>query len=393
MGRERINAVTTSFFGKGSIGLLPAELKKRGYRRGLIVTDQFLFEHKVAERVGQQILAAGAEYAIYYLVQPNPTVQVVNDCIEAAKALEVDFLAAVGGGSAIDTAKAVSIVIANGGKVEDYEGVDLSARAGLPIVAVNTTAGTGSEVTAFYIVTNTATHSKMCIMDTNCMVSIAVNDVDFMMSMPPGLTASTGMDAMTHAIEAVLSVRATPFTDKDAMWAIRAIKDYLPAAVKDGQNVKAREMMAYAEYTAGMAFSNAGLGMVHAMAHALGGHFNLPHGICNSVLLPYAMKFNGGAPGASGRFQLVAEALELPEARAMPDDRAAKECVKFIRGLSEELSMARTLRELKGVDPKRFGDLADLALKDFCMADNPLIPTREQVIRVYRDAYEGVLAV
>ena len=393
MGRERINAVTTSFFGKGSIGLLPAELKKRGYRRGLIVTDQFLFEHKVAERVGQQILAAGAEYAIYYLVQPNPTVQVVNDCIEAAKALEVDFLAAVGGGSAIDTAKAVSIVIANGGKVEDYEGVDLSARAGLPIVAVNTTAGTGSEVTAFYIVTNTATHSKMCIMDTNCMVSIAVNDVDFMMSMPPGLTASTGMDAMTHAIEAVLSVRATPFTDKDAMWAIRAIKDYLPAAVKDGQNVKAREMMAYAEYTAGMAFSNAGLGMVHAMAHALGGHFNLPHGICNSVLLPYAMKFNGGAPGASGRFQLVAEALELPEARAMSDDRAAKECVKFIRGLSEELSMARTLRELKGVDPKRFGDLADLALKDFCMADNPLIPTREQVIRVYRDAYEGVLAV
>ncbi len=393
MGRERINAVTTSFFGKGSIGLLPAELKKRGYRRGLIVTDQFLFEHKVAERVGQQILAAGAEYAIYYLVQPNPTVQVVNDCIEAAKALEVDFLAAVGGGSAIDTAKAVSIVIANGGKVEDYEGVDLSARAGLPIVAVNTTAGTGSEVTAFYIVTNTATHSKMCIMDTNCMVSIAVNDVDFMMSMPPGLTASTGMDAMTHAIEAVLSVRATPFTDKDAMWAIRAIKDYLPAAVKDGQNVKAREMMAYAEYTAGMAFSNAGLGMVHAMAHALGGHFNLPHGICNSVLLPYAMKFNGGAPGASGRFQLVAEALELPEARAMSDGRAAKECVKFIRGLSEELSMARTLRELKGVDPKRFGDLADLALKDFCMADNPLIPTREQVIRVYRDAYEGVLAV
>ena len=393
MGSARINAVTTSFFGKGSIGLLPAELKKRGYRRGLIETDQFLFEHKVAERVGQQILAAGAEYAIYYLVQPNPTVQVVNDCIEAAKALEVDFLAAVGGGSAIDTAKAVSIVIANGGKVEDYEGVDLSARAGLPIVAVNTTAGTGSEVTAFYIVTNTATHSKMCIMDTNCMVSIAVNDVDFMMSMPPGLTASTGMDAMTHAIEAVLSVRATPFTDKDAMWAIRAIKDYLPAAVKDGQNVKAREMMAYAEYTAGMAFSNAGLGMVHAMAHALGGHFNLPHGICNSVLLPYAMKFNGGAPGASGRFQLVAEALELPEARAMSDGRAAKECVKFIRGLSEELSMARTLRELKGVDPKRFGDLADLALKDFCMADNPLIPTREQVIRVYRDAYEGVLAV
>lgn len=389
MGRERINAVTTSFFGRGSIGLLPGELKKRGYRRGLIVTDRFLFEHKAADRVGEQILAAGAEYAVFYLVQPNPTIQVVNDCIQAARALEVDFLVAVGGGSAIDTAKAVSIVIANGGRVEDYEGVDLSARPGLPIVAVNTTAGTGSEVTSFYIVTNPATHSKMCIMDTNCMVSIAVNDVDFMMTMPPGLTASTGMDAMTHAIEAVLSVRATPFTDKDAMWAIRVIKDYLPAAVKDGQDVKAREMMAYAEYTAGMAFSNAGLGIVHAMAHALGGHFNLPHGICNSVLLPYGMRFNGKSAEACGRFQRIAEALELPGAAKMADGKAAEACVRYVRTFSKSLGMPQTLKELKGVDPEKFGDLADLAVRDFCMGDNLVRADREQVVEVYGEAWRG----
>jgi alcohol dehydrogenase len=355
------------------------------------VTDTFLYEHKIADRVGDQLLAAGAEYAIYYLVQPNPTVQVINDCLTAARELQVDFLVAVGGGSAIDTAKAVSIVLANGGKVEDYEGADKSARPGLPIVAVNTTAGTGSEVTSFYVVTNPVTHSKMVMMDKNCMVSIAINDVDFMMTMPPSLTSSTGMDAMTHAIEAIISKRATPFTNKDAMWAIRTIKDYLPKAVADGKDVKAREMMAYAEYTAGLAFSNAGLGMVHAMAHSLGGHFNLPHGLCNSVLLPYGMKFNGKLRETSGRFQLIAEALELPDAGKMSDSRAAAECVDYIKNMSKGMGMTSTLKELKGVTPERFGDLADLALKDFCMVDNPIQPSRAQVIEVYREAYEGRL--
>jgi len=216
MAAERVNAVKTSFFGKGAISLLPEELKKRGYQRALIVTDKFLFETKVAEKVGEKILEANMEYAIYYQVTPNPTTTVVNECIDAAKALQVDILVAVGGGSAIDTCKAVSIVVANGGKVEDYEGEGKSAKRGIPIVAINTTAGTGSEVTSFYIVTDTVRHSKMCMIDTNCMVDIAINDVDFMMSMPKGLTASTGMDALTHAIEAALTWKSTPFTDKDA---------------------------------------------------------------------------------------------------------------------------------------------------------------------------------
>lgn len=267
---ERINAVKTSFFGKGAIRLLGPELQKMGIRRALLVTDRFLYDSGAAARVGQVLSDAGVEYAVYYNVQPNPTVQVVNDCIAAARTLQVQLLVALGGGSAIDTAKAASIVVACGGTVEQYEGENKSSKPGLPIVAVNTTAGTGSECTSFYIVTDPVRHSKMAMVDPNCMVSIAVNDTDFMSSMPPKLTAATGMDALTHAIEAALSRNANPLTDKDAYWAMQAIVQNLPRAVANGQDEAARTMMAYAENVAGMAFSNAGLGMVHAMAHAAG---------------------------------------------------------------------------------------------------------------------------
>ncbi|MBE7722185.1 MAG: iron-containing alcohol dehydrogenase [Lacrimispora celerecrescens] len=386
MALERINAVGTSFFGRGSIGLLPAELKKRGFKRGLIVTDPFLYKNGTGDKVGACLLKAGAEYAIYYLVEPNPSTNVVNECLEAANALEVDLLVAVGGGSAIDTAKAVSIVMANGGRVEDYEGVDRSRKPGIPIVAVNTTAGTGSEVTSFYIVTDPARHTKMCMVDPNSMVTIAVNDVELMMTMPKGLTASTGMDAMTHAIEAAVAKRATPFTDKDALWAMGVIREYLPEAVSDGSNEKAREMMAYGEYSAGMAFSNAGLGMVHAMAHSLGGLKNLPHGICNAVLLPFVMEFNGSRPEAAKRYKKVAEGLKLPGAAAMTGEEAVKESVSCIRRLSKEVGITQNLRELK-VDPEDFKDLAQVAMRDSCMEDNPFKPTVREVIEVYGKAY------
>ena len=308
---ERINAVKTSFFGKGAIRLLGPELQKMGIRRALLVTDRFLYDSGAAARVGQVLSDAGVEYAVYYNVQPNPTVQVVNDCIAAARTLQVQLLVALGGGSAIDTAKATSIVVACGGTVEQYEGENKSSKPGLPIVAVNTTAGTGSECTSFYIVTDPVRHSKMAMVDPNCMVSIAVNDTDFMSSMPPKLTAATGMDALTHAIEAALSKNANPLTDKDAYWAMQAIVQNLPRAVANGQDEAARTMMAYAENVAGMAFSNAGLGMVHAMAHALGGHYNLPHGVCNAVLLPYVLAFNSRSPVCRERFMTIAAAMGL----------------------------------------------------------------------------------
>lgn len=383
MGAERINAVKTSFFGKGAIGLLPAELKKRRYKRVLIVTDKFLYETNVAKRVGDEVLKADIEYAIYYQVTPNPTTAVVNECIEAARTLQVDALVAVGGGSAIDTCKAVSIVLANGGKVEDYEGEEKSVKRGIPIIAINTTAGTGSEVTCFYIVTDSVRHSKMCMVDTNCMVDIAINDTDFMMSMPKGLTASTGMDAMTHAIEAALTWKSTPLTDKDAYWAITTIKEYLPRAVADGNDVKAREMMAYAENVAGMAFSNAGLGMVHAMAHALGGFYNLPHGVCNAVLLPYVLEYNGKFQESAERFEKIADALGI---QRIGNADAVKAVVEMIRKLSREIGIPGSLTELKKVREADFEALAKLAAADTCMGANIVKPSLQDIIAVYHSA-------
>jgi alcohol dehydrogenase len=378
-----MNAVKTSFFGKGAIRLLIPELQKMEIRRALIVTDSFLYGSGAAARVGDVLSEAGVEYAVYYNVTPNPTVQIVEDCIRAANGLGVELLVALGGGSAIDTAKAVSIVVANGGSVESYEGVDRSKRPGIPIVAVNTTAGTGSECTSFYIVTDTVRHSKMTMVDTNCMVSIAVNDIDFMMSMPPKLTAATGMDALTHAVEAILSKNANPLTDKDAIWAAETVTKYLPRAVKNGSDKEAREQMAYAEYTAGMAFSNAGLGMVHAMAHALGGHYNLPHGVCNAVLLPYVMIYNGASSVTREGFAKIADAMGLAS-------RDAATVVAALGALRAEVGIAATLSELKGVDPSDFAELAELALHDSCMSTNPVTPSKADVIKVYQVAYNGI---
>lgn len=379
---ERINAVKTSFFGKGAVRLLIPELKKMGIRRALVVTDRFLYDSGAAARVGGILLEAGVEYAVYYNVSPNPTVQIVNECIRAAVGLEVDLLLALGGGSAIDTAKAVSIVAANGGSVEQYEGMNRSSRPGIPIVAINTTAGTGSECTSFYIVTDPMRHTKMTMVDTNCMVSIAVNDIDFMSSMPPKLTAATGMDALTHGIEAILSRNATPLTDKDAIWAVQVVNEYLPRAVEDGNDEEARTMMAYAENTAGMAFSNAGLGMVHAMAHALGGRYNLPHGVCNAVLLPYVLAFNGQSEVTRRGFARIAGAMGLSQW-----DAAA--VISRVRELSSEIGIAGNLKELKSVSAADFQSLAALAMKDSCMATNPVEPTLGQVVEVYERAFEG----
>ncbi|SFR87388.1 iron-containing alcohol dehydrogenase [Anaeromicropila populeti] len=386
---ERIDAVKTTFFGKGAVNMLVPELKKMGVKRGLIVTDPFLYETGAATRVGDVLLKADVEYAVYYQVQPNPTIDVVNECIEAARTLQVDLLVAVGGGSAIDTAKAVSIVVANGGSVEQYEGMNKSLKPGLPVVAVNTTAGTGSECTSFYIVTDPVRHSKMAMIDPNCMVVAAINDIDFMISMPPKLTAATGMDALTHAIEAKLSLRANPVTDKDANWAMETIYRFLPGAVENGSDEEARTMMAYAENVAGMAFSNAGLGMVHAMAHALGGKYNLPHGVCNAVLLPYVLAFNGTCQETRQRFVEIARAFQLAGWEDMTPEQALDAGVKAISLLSKRVGIPHSLAELNVVNPVHFGELADLALKDACILDNLIQPDRQQIIQVYQNAFRG----
>ncbi len=381
---HRTEQVKTSFFGKGAIRLLIPELRKMQVRRALVVTDKFLFDSGAAGRVGDVLLEAGVEYAVYYNVKPNPSIDIVNECIRAASSLQVDLLVALGGGSAIDTAKAASIVMANGGSVEMYEGVDKSARRGVPIVAINTTAGTGSECTAFYIVTDPVRKSKMSMVDNNCMVAIAINDTNFMSSMPPKLTASTGVDALTHAIEALFALNANPLTDKDAAWAVSVIMEFLPRAFANGSDEEARTMMAYAEYTAGSAFSNSGLGMVHAMAHALGGHYGLPHGVCNAVLLPYVLAFDMAFQEGLARFPKVALAMGIPLDGGYV--QIAQAVIARVQGLCRTVGIPAKLSELKGVDANDFPELANLAMHDSCMTTNPFQPTAEQVIAVYSSA-------
>ena len=379
---ERMNGVKTSLFGRGAIQLLGPELRRMEVGRALVVTDRFLYESGAAAQVGEVLSQAGVEYAVFYQVQPNPTVQVVEDCAAAVRSLSAQLLVALGGGSAIDTAKAAAILAANGGRLEDYEGENKSSVPGVPIAAVNTTAGTGSECTDFYIVTDPVRRTKLAMVDVNCMVSIAVNDIDFMMSMPPGLTAATGMDALTHAIEAVLSRGASPLTDKDALWAVEQIVRYLPRAVADGGDEEARSMMAYAEYAAGMAFSNAGLGMVHAMAHALGGRYNLPHGVCNAVLLPYVLAFHTRCPVCRERLERVAQAMGLEE-------RTPLGVITALRALGGQIGIPPSLSRLEGVDPAHFLELAGQALRDTCMASDQLEPTQEEAAAVYLAAYKG----
>ena len=377
---ERINAVKTTFFGKGAVRLLGPELKKTGIRRALLITDRGLYQSGLADKVARVLSDAGIEYAVYYNVKPNPTVLTVNECLAAARAIDAGVLIALGGGSAIDTAKAVSIVMANGGRVEQYEGVNKSIHAGLPLVAINTTAGSGSECTNYYVVTDPVRKTKMAMEDINCMVSIAVNDIDFMSSMPPKLTAATGMDALTHAIEAIFSREATPITDKDAVWAIDTIISCLPRAVQNGADEHARTMMAYAENVAGMAFSNAGLGMVHAMAHALGGHYNLPHGVCNAVLLPYVLRFDAGRMAFEDRFRTVAKAMGLV---------TAEEVIDKIADLNGRIGIPARLSELEGVKPEDFKELAALAMHDTCMQSNLIEVSNQDVIMVYNAAFGG----
>ena len=260
-------------------------------------------------RVAECLYNAGAAFVVFHEVMANLTVAVVEKCREYAESIKADFLVAVGGGSPIDTAKAAGILLTNGGKVQDYEGVGKSSRLSLPLIVVNTTAGTGSEVTNFYIITDEIKHSKMCMVDDNCIPVIAVNDSGMMLTMPKGLTAATGMDALTHSIEALMSKSRNPLSDKDAMWAVSVIFDYLPRAYVNGGDIEARDYMACAANIAGMAFSNSGLGLVHAMAHSLGGFYNLPNGLCNAILLPWVMRFNSRYPVTHNIYKNIYKAI------------------------------------------------------------------------------------
>ena len=366
--------------GKNALADSMASIAALGLKKALIVTDGGLSKMGVADQVGKELQKNGIEYEVFDGVNPNPTVSNVNAGLAKLKSAGADCIVSLGGGSSHDCAKGVALVATNGGKIEDYEGVDKSKKPQLPLIAINTTAGTASEMTRFTIITDETRHVKMAIVDKNVTALLSVNDPSLMEGMPAPLTAATGMDALTHAVEAYVSTAASPITDACAVKAIELIAKYLPVAVKEPKNGEAREQMAYAQFLAGMAFNNASLGYVHAMAHQLGGFYDLPHGVCNALLLPHVERFNQRA--AKARLDEVGAILNANNA-----DLAGLEVIDAITKLANIVGIPKTLKEL-GVKEEDFGVLADNALKDVCGLTNPVQANKDEIIAIFRAAYE-----
>ena len=369
-----------NILGKNALADSMASIAALGLKKALIVTDGGLSKMGVADQVGKELQKNGIEYEVFDGVNPNPTVSNVNAGLAKLKSAGADCIVSLGGGSSHDCAKAVALVATNGGKIEDYEGVDKSKKPQLPLIAINTTAGTASEMTRFTIITDETRHVKMAIVDKNVTALLSVNDPSLMEGMPASLTAATGMDALTHAVEAYVSTAASPITDACAVKAIELIAKYLPVAVKEPKNGEAREQMAYAQFLAGMAFNNASLGYVHAMAHQLGGFYDLPHGVCNALLLPHVERFNQRA--AKERLDEVGAILSANNA-----DLAGLEVIDAITKLANIVGIPKTLKEL-GVKEEDFGVLADNALKDVCGLTNPVQANKDEIIAIFRAAYE-----
>lgn len=355
------------------------QVAELGFKKALIVTDKVLGQIGIVKKVTDVLDNKSIEYAIYDETKPNPTVKNVNDGLALLKEKECDFVISLGGGSAHDCAKGIALLATNGGEIKDYEGVDKSKKPQLPMVGINTTAGTGSEMTLFAIITDEERHIKMALVDKHLTPIIAVNDPMLMLAMPKSLTAATGMDALTHAIEAYVSTSATPITDACAEKAIELISNYLVNAVENGQDVEARDMMAYAEYLAGMAFNNASLGYVHAMAHQLGGFYNLPHGVCNAILLPHVQEYNK-ATSASRLAKIMGGNIE-----GLTDEQGADLCIDMIKSLSQTIGIPEGLGVL-GVKESDFETLATNALNDACSLTNPRKGNLGEVIAIFKKA-------
>ncbi len=372
---------TVNLMGPGCAKAVGQQVKTFG-KKALIVTDAFLAKSGMADEIAGYIKNSGVEVAVYPGAEPNPTDKNVHDGLKFLQDNNCDVLVSLGGGSAHDCAKGIGIVAGNGGHIRDYEGLDKSGKPMMPLIAVNTTAGTASEMTRFCIITNTDTHVKMAIVDWRCTPNIAINDPLLMMGMPPSLTAATGMDALTHSVEAYVSTLATPLTDSAALMAIDLIARNLRNAVANGENFEARDKMAYAEFLAGMAFNNASLGHVHAMAHQLGGFYNLPHGVCNAILLPHVESFNLIA--CPERFADIAEALG-ENINGLSTRDAAEVAIESIQQLSEDVGIPSGLTEL-GVKEGDLKTMAENAMKDACALTNPRKATLEDVIQIYKNA-------
>jgi alcohol dehydrogenase class IV len=372
---------STNLMGRGCLNEIGTLVKEFGFKKALVVTDKFLKMTGIAGKVIAQLESINLDFVVYDEVVPNPTIENVYAGVDVFKSNECDVLVSIGGGSPQDTAKAIGLYVTNGGDIRDYEGVNKTKNKSIPIVAVNTTAGTSSEFTINYVITDKEREVKMVMVDKNSLVTISVNDPELMVDKPAALTAATGMDALTHAIEAIVTPGAYTVTDATALAAVELIFNYLPRAVKNGHDIEAREQMAYVMFLGGIAFNNAGLGFVHAMAHQLGGVYDLPHGVANAMLLPIVEREN--AKYDPRKFRAIAKAAGI-EVAGKTEEQCAEEALEAIRSLSKEVGIPTSLADL-GVTEVDLEKLAVNALKDACAPGNPFQPTKEEVIAMYSE--------
>ena len=375
----------TSYFGAGSRKVIAEEVAKRGYKKALVVTDKDLVKFGVAAQVTDVLKAAGIPFEMFDEEKPNPTVKNVKNGIAAFKAAGADFIVAIGGGSSMDTSKAVGIIINNPefADVTSLEGVANTKKKSVPVIALPTTAGTAAEVTINYVITDEENVKKMVCVDPNDIPTLAIIDPELMLSMPRGLTAATGMDALTHAIEGLITLGAWEMSDMFEIKAIEMIAKWLPKAVENPSDIEARDGMATAQYIAGMAFSNVGLGLVHGMAHPLGAYYDIPHGVANALLLPFVMEYNKEA--AKAKYRTIAEAMGV-DTSAMDDDQAAQAAVDAVKALAVKVRIPQHLSEL-GVPESGLPTLAQAAFNDVCTPGNPRKAVVEEILEVYKKAF------
>lgn len=382
---ERFVLNETSYFGKGAREELPGEITRRKFKKVLVVTDKALFECGVSARVTEVLDKAGIDYEVYSEVKPNPTIKNVLDGVEACKRAGADVIVAVGGGSSIDTAKGISIVMTNPDRADivSLNGASNTVNRGMPVIALPTTSGTAAEVTINYVITDEEREIKMVCVDPNDVPILAIVDSDLMASMPKSIAAATGMDALTHGIEGYITKAHNTMSDMFHMQAIKLIFKYLPAAVNE-KDEKAIEMMGLAQYTAGMGFSNVGLGIVHSMAHQLGAVYDTPHGLANAILLPTVLEFNGTVCADLYR-EILTQGMGM-DAMKFTDEEAIKTLCEKVKDLSEKVGITQTVKDV-GAKKKDFAMLAEKAMEDPCKPGNPRDVTKQDFMDLYEKAW------
>ncbi len=385
MDIEKFVLNETSYFGEGARKVLPEEIKKRGFKKVLVVTDESLYKAGVSKKITDILEANDIKYTLYHDVKPNPPIENVLAGLNMCKKLGCDLIVAVGGGSSIDTAKGISILMTNPDRIDvvSLNGLSNTKNKGLPIIALPTTAGTAAEVTINYVITDPKREIKMVCVDEHDIPIMAIVDTELMASMPKGVASSTGMDALTHAIEGYITKSKNIMSQMFSMKAIQLIYDNLSKAVNE-KDQDAINKVGLGQYIAGMGFSNVGLGIVHSMAHQLGAVYDTPHGLANAIILPVVMEFNGEVSYEDFR-EILTQAFHI-DATLFTKEEIIKSFCECIRNLSYEVGITQTIKDV-GAKKSDFAMLAEKAMEDPCKPGNPREVTKDEFIELYEKAW------